>query len=408
MQTFAQHATDSGQETRNEADAHDPILFLQSLIRCNTVTRQGDEQALAEILASALRAAGNVEVSIHPIESGRCNLIARVKSERPGPRIVLSGHLDTVPIGSVPWTHDPFAADIVEGKLYGRGAVDMKSGLAALLHAFLRVARMHPSEWEGELIFAATSAEETGAEGAALMVESGQLPAFDLMIIAEPTNNELVVTHKGVLWLKLISHGKAAHGSMPSAGINAIEKMIPLHARLNERLRWELTHPMLGSATATVTMFQAGVQANVIPDRCEMTIDIRSLPGHDHESILQAVHSEINAAIEADPQSRFDVEVLLNLPALASSPGSPSVHTALDVLSMHLGRTIHARGAQYFTDASVFQRIGGDILIMGPGSPSLAHQVDEFVHVDDYLAAIDIYHKILLKLLSSTRSARPE
>ena len=401
MHTLARRTPD-GSDTAGtqEHPPQDPVLFLQSLIQCNTVNRQGDERALAAILSEALRAAGNVEISEYPIEQGRCNLIARLRSDRPGPRVVLSGHLDTVPVGNVPWRHDPFSADIVDGKLYGRGAVDMKSGLAALLYAFLRIARQESGTWGGELIFAATSAEETGAEGAKLMVESGQLPVFDTMIIAEPTNNQLVVTHKGVLWIRVISHGKAAHGSMPTAGVNAISRMLPLYTRLSERLRWELTHPLLGSASAAATMLRAGVQPNVIPDRCELTFDIRSLPGQDHESIMKVFRAEIQALTDADPDCRFELEVLLDLPALATAPGSPAVEAALDILQQNLGRPAHVQGAQYFTDGSVFQRIGGDVLIMGPGSPSLAHQVDEYVHVDDYLAAIDVYHKILLKLLS--------
>ncbi|HIX62568.1 MAG TPA: M20 family metallopeptidase [Candidatus Halomonas stercoripullorum] len=396
---------EKGTDGTQEQLALDPVAFLQALIRCNTVNREGNEQALADILSGALLTCSNIELHEYPIEEGRCNLIARVRSERPGPRIVLSGHLDTVPIGNVPWSHDPFAAHIIDGQLYGRGAVDMKSGLAALLCAYLRIAEREPDSWCGELILAATSSEETGAEGAKVMVESGQLPAFDTMIIAEPTDNQLVISHKGVMWIKIISHGKASHGSMPAAGINAIDRMQLLHARLSKRLRWDLTHPLLGSASAEVTMMRAGVQPNMIPDKCEMTFDIRSLPGQEHASILEIVREEIQALGDSDSSCRFDLQVLLDLPALSpafgSPPASPAVEVALNVLEKTYGHPMHAQGAQYFTDGSIFQRIGGDILVLGPGSPSLAHQVDEHVHVDDYLKAIEIYHQILLALMAS-------
>ena len=401
MHTLAQVSLDDQATPSDEKQGWaDPVTFLQALIRCNSVNRQGDEVAVARLLADALQGHDGIELRQYPIEEGRCNFIARLRSERPGPRIVLSGHLDTVPVGNVPWTHEPFSGKLVDGRLYGRGAVDMKGGLAALLFAFRRMASEAPDSWGGELILAATSAEETGAEGATVMVDSGQLPVFDAMIIAEPTDNQLVITHKGVLWIRIVSHGKAAHGSMPSAGINAIDRILPLHARLRERLQWELTQPLLGAPTAATTMMRAGVQPNVIPDRCELTIDIRSLPGQDHESILQIIREEIQALHDADPENHFELQVLLDLPGLSTSPNSPTVNAALEVITEAQERPAHVRGAQYFTDACAFQRIGGDILIMGPGAPTLAHQVDEHIHIDDYLAAIEMYHKLLLALLA--------
>lgn len=388
----------SDQARQHEAEA---VLLLQQAVRVNTVSRQGDEHVLARLLADRMEREG-IDCTLHPLDEKRVNLIARLRSSRPGPCVILTGHMDTVPVGSVVWEHGAFDATIVDGKMYGRGTVDMKSGLLALMFALIGFARRPRDAWCGEIIFAATSTEETGAEGAKAMIENQLLPAFDAMIVAEPTDFRLVVAHKGALWTRICSCGRASHSSMPDMGVNAINKMFSYYSSLSELDLSGEPHGFLSAPTFAVTMIQGGKQANVIPDRCELTVDMRTLPRQSHEALTTQLQSFADRIAHADPQARFEFETLLDVPAVETDPGSSLVTTAQGVL-MGAGLSedqARPRGAQYFTDASVLQRLGKNIIVLGPGDPRLAHQVNEHVAVDDYIRAITVYEEILEKYLT--------
>lgn len=381
-------------------ETEEAVQFLQEAVRINTVSKVGDEHVLARMLAARLEHEG-VSCTIHTLDNKRANLIARLRSNRPGPCVVLSGHMDTVPVGSVPWQHGPLDAVIEDGKMYGRGTVDMKSGLVALMYTLIRFARRSPDAWSGELILAATSTEETGAEGAKALVANRQLPEFDALIIAEPTDTRLVIAHKGALWTRICSCGKASHASMPEMGINAIDKLFPFYARLSEVDISSEPHELLSPATMAVTLINGGKQANVIPDACDITLDMRTLPDQNHGELTGQMKGLADRVVEADQDTRLELETLLDIPAVSTDPASDLVSVARDVL---LSAGVSAddaspRGAQYFTDASILQALGKNIIVLGPGNPKLAHQVNEHVHVDDYIAVIDIYDEILKKYM---------
>ena len=383
--------------------AQDAIQLLQRAIQIDTVSASGDEYALAGLLAGKLQEAG-IASEIYDLGGRRANLVARIDSGRPGPRVVLSGHLDTVPAGSVPWRHGPFEAVLEDGRMYGRGTVDMKSGLLALMLAFMRFARRDPSSWRGELVFAATSNEETGAQGARELVRQGLLPAFDGLIVGEPTDLRLVIAHKGALWTRVCSCGRASHSSMPDAGTNAIDKLFPFYARLPELDLAAADHELLSPPTLAVTQINGGKQPNVIPDRCDMTLDIRTLPGQSHEALAGRLRQLADEVMAADQAGDLRLETLLDVPAVATDPAADLVRAARDVLAQAgvEGAEAGPRGAHYFTDASVLQALGRNIIVLGPGEPRLAHQVDEHVLVDDYIRCIEIYDGILKKFLGGT------
>src|SRR5690554_678185 len=377
------------------------VQFLQEAVRCDTVSKVGDEHVLARMLAARMEQEG-ISCTIHTLDDKRANLIARVSSGRPGPCVVLSGHMDTVPVGSVAWQHGPFDAVIEDGKMYGRGTVDMKSGLVALMYALIRFARRPRDSWSGELILAATSTEETGAEGAKAMVANQQLPEFDALIIAEPTDTRLVIAHKGALWTRVCSCGKASHSSMPEMGINAIDKLFPFYAGLSEIDISSDPHELLSPPTMAVTLISGGKQANVIPDRCEITLDMRTLPDQNHSNLMGQMKALASRVSAADKNAALGFETLLDVPAVSTDPGSDLVSIARQaLLSAGISSDdARPRGAQYFTDASVLQALGKNIIVLGPGDPKLAHQVNEHVHVNDYIAVIDIYDEILKKYMA--------
>ncbi|MCC2596752.1 M20 family metallopeptidase [Pusillimonas sp. MFBS29] len=378
------------------AESEEAVRLLQEAVRINTVSKVGDEHSLARLLAARLEQDG-ISYEIHALDDQRANLIARLRSGRPGPCVVLSGHMDTVPVGSVPWRLGALDAVIEDGNMYGRGTVDMKSGLLALTYAFLRFARRPADSWSGELILAATSTEETGSEGAKAMVEQQLLPAFDAMIIGEPTDCRLVVAHKGALWTRVCSCGKASHSSMPDRGINAIDKLFPFYQRLSEVDMESRPHELLSPSTLSVTLINGGKQANVIPDRCELTIDMRTLPDQSHAGLTGQMKALGERIMAEDDTTALEFETLLDVPAVSTDPQASIVSIANKVLiEQGLDQTeAKPRGAQYFTDASVLQALGKNIIVLGPGKPGLAHQVNEHVSIADYIASIDIYEKIL-------------
>ncbi|EKF20433.1 M20 family metallopeptidase [Nitratireductor pacificus] len=379
--------------------SRDALFFLQQAVGCKTVSPPGNEIVLARMIKARLADAG-IDARIFQENEHQANLVATLKSGAPGPRLVLSGHLDTVPIGDAIWKHDPFSAVIDDGRIYGRGTVDMKGGLLALLFAFMQQKDVAPDRWCGELVFAATYGEEIGALGAATMVREGQIPEFDAMIIAEPTNNRLVIAHKGVIWLRVTSFGRTAHGSMPASGTNAVDKLHLFYDRLQSMDLGGTSTPLLSNPTFAVTTFNGGRNTNVIPDLCRMTVDIRTVPGQDHREVVAHVQAIAAALTAEDPEARFEVETTLDLPGLLTDEGAGIVRDCRKVLAARAPGADAVRGAQYFTDASAFIAHGGDIVILGPGAPELAHQTDEHLAVDDYFDAIEIYRQIIGRFLS--------
>lgn len=381
-------------------DADEAVGLLQQAIAIDTASRGEGEVRFAQFLAGLLEGRG-IPVDILQATPGRPNLVARIAGARPGPRLVLNGHLDTVPFGAARWEHHPLSGKIVGERLYGRGSSDMKGGLLALLIAFLRQAARPAALWSGELVLAATHSEEIGSLGAMEMIRERQLPAFDAMIIAEPTGNRAVIAHKGVLWLRITSFGRSAHGSMPKEGINAIDKLFAFQERLRG-IRLRASHSsLLSDPTLAITTISGGIGSNSIPDQCQMTVDIRTLPEQDHADLVAEIESIAASVSAGDAEGRFQIETILDLPGMHTEAEARIVRDCMAVLAERGQQEL--AGAHYFTDAAVFQQIGRDIVILGPGDAAQAHQTDEHVRIPAYLDAIDIYSAVIDRYLGAER-----
>ncbi|KQL49976.1 hypothetical protein AN963_09950 [Brevibacillus choshinensis] len=386
-------------------EKQNPVSLLQDAIRCNTVNPPGNELALALKIQKILNDYG-IPNELYPASPGRANLIARINSGKHGKRLVFSGHLDTVAIGESEWDYPPFAGECVEGRMYGRGTSDMKGGLYSMLLAFSYLHERR-EEWQGECLLAVTFGEETGGEGAKRMMCDQQLPTYDSMIIAEPTAHKLVIAHKGVLWVKIKCYGKNAHASMPQQGMNAICMAHDYFGCLQQSKMQETCHPLLSQTTFTVTKIQGGEKINVVPDYCEMTVDIRTNPSVNHSTILVLLQETATRIAGSHPCSRIEVETLLDLPAVMTSVESSIVRTAQNVLLENGYSDITPIGANYFTDGSVFSQYqSGDILIMGPGIPELAHQTNEYIEIADYKKGVKFFYQIAAAYLSETDNER--
>ncbi|MEL7666794.1 MAG: M20 family metallopeptidase [Actinomycetota bacterium] len=360
----------------------DAVALAQRLVHLNTAGE--GERAAAEVCAEVLEGSG-ASVEVVTMVADRAHLIASVGDTTTAP-LVLCGHLDTVPFGDTPWTHGPLSGDIGDGMLYGRGSVDMKGGAAALVTALARYAARR-SSGPGVLLVL-TAAEETGCSGARHLIATRQLPQGGSLLIAEPTDLRIAHGHKGVLWLVASTHGRAAHGSRPDLGVNAIMPLARFVSELTVR-GLPGSHPEMGDVTVNVGTFSGGTKVNLVPDSASAGIDIRLVAGIDSRSILEEV-----AAIAGGD---ILIQVVEDLPAVYSpADGRFASHVSARYKAA-FGTIDHRPPLSYFTDASVLMGAlkAGEIILLGPGDPDQAHTVDERCLVSQIEAAADVYGDIL-------------
>jgi len=363
---------------------YDVLELTRELIRFDTINPPGGEERCARFLGGLLQDAG-FEVCCHELAPGRPNLIAHLVRGSGEKALCLSGHMDTVPLGAAAWSRDPFAGEIAEGRLYGRGASDMKSGIAAITAAALNVSRQATCD----LLLIFTAGEETGCSGADSLVSFGPLPSAGLQIVAEPTSNYPLIGHKGALWVSAVTRGVTAHGSMPEQGVNAIYKAAEAVLKLQAFEFAVEAHPVLGRPTLNVGTISGGLNVNSVPDRAQIGIDIRTIPGMEHGELLQTLGRLLSPEVELQPT--IDSEWLY------SDPENPQVRRIFDIVSGITGEQIAPRSVAFFTDGPMLASLTGrpPTLILGPGEPRLAHQTDEFCLVEKIEQAVHIYEEII-------------
>jgi succinyl-diaminopimelate desuccinylase len=363
------------------------VELTQELIRFNTVNPPGAERPCAEHLAGLLARAG-FAVELIPFGEGRAQLLARIGGASDMPPIGFTGHLDTVPLGAQRWSTDPFAADIADGKLYGRGASDMKSGVAAFVTACIALADRLASSPGVALVI--TAGEETGCSGAEALVQANvKLGRIGALVVAEPTGNQPLVGHKGALWLEAETKGVTAHGSMPEKGINAIYKAARAIAALQEFDFNVARHDVLGAPTLNVGTIQGGLNINSVPDRTLFGIDIRTIPVQNHGQIRDQLSSFLGPEVA--------LKTLLDARSVWTDPGNPWVAEVIRVAREVERVDDTIRAAPYFTDASALMIALGSAptVIIGPGELELAHQTDEYCLVSRIERATEIYSQLV-------------
>ncbi|MEO6086815.1 MAG: M20 family metallopeptidase [Umezawaea sp.] len=296
--------------------------------------------------------------------------------------LLYCGHFDTVPLGSAAWTRPPHAAEVDEdGVLWGRGAVDMKGGLAAMLVGMATLARAEVA-LPGDLHFLGTVGEEVDCAGARAALDSGVMEGVANLVIAEPTDLDLVAAHKGALFLEFTTYGRAAHGAMPDQGVNAITQMMCLLERLGTLDADLPTHALLGGATLNVGTIQGGTVVNIVPDQCTARVDLRTVPGIQHPALLSRIDQLLAELATTRAGFRARMTVTGDYPAVGTTVDQPLVQAATRVLGTVLGQPPSVRGVSYFSDGSILQPVTGvPTLLCGPGDPNLAHQTDERVAV---------------------------
>ena len=380
-------------------DDDETIAFLRDLVRVPSVNPPGDVREAVARCAAPLAAAGfatRTEQS-DPIKP---NLIAEIGGD--GPTLCFNAHVDVVPTGEESaWTHPPFGADLADGRVYGRGAGDDKASVTAQVMAGVALARSGVA-LRGRLIVNEVADEEIGGPaGAALMIDGGYL-APDFVIVGEQTLNRVCVGEKGSAGLTITVSGRAAHGALPWEGANAIEAMAEIVVALR-REYWPVlgtrTHPYFHPSTASVTMVDGGVKANVVPDRCAIFVDRRVVPGEDPATTTAEVEVIARRAVAEMPGIGVVVEPNAEVRrATMAAEDSPLV-AAMVGANARLGLDTALTGFSMATDGRFFAAAGHPTIIYGPGDPRLAHVPDEWVGVDEVLEATRAYALAALALI---------
>jgi succinyl-diaminopimelate desuccinylase len=385
-------ARSNNQPDRLPAPDHREVLELtRELLRVDTVNPPGNERAAAEMALAYAKRFG-LDGRLALLDDGRANLHLVLPGTGARAPLMYCGHFDTVPLGAAAWTRPPHAAEVDDdGVLWGRGAVDMKGGVAAMLVGMATLARAEVA-LPGDVHFLGTAGEEVDCAGARAALDSGALDGVANLVIAEPTDLDLVVAHKGALFLELTTYGRAAHGAMPEQGVNAITHMMSLLERLRT-LDAELpAHTLLGGATLNVGTIEGGSVVNIVPDRCTARVDVRTVPGIDHPALvarLERLLDELGATLTG---FRAGMSVTGDYPPVGTPVDQPLVRAATHVLGTVLGRSPELRGVSYFSDGSILQPVTGvPTLLCGPGDPNLAHQTDERVDVRALEQAAEIF-----------------
>jgi succinyl-diaminopimelate desuccinylase len=375
------------------------VKMGQDLVRTQSVNPPGNELAAAEYVVEALKKS-DVETELVMHSENRASVLARLKGQGKGPALIYNGHLDTVPVGAEKWIHEPFGGEVAEGRIWGRGAADMKGGLAAMMTAMKALAEARVP-LKGDLILAATAGEEIDSVGAAAVAKMLSQEPIQALFIAEPTYNEIYIAEKGVFWVQIETFGKTAHGSMPDKGRNAILMMGEI---INAFQKMDIpcqTHPILGGFTRSLNTISGGVKTNVVPDHCVATIDMRTVPGQEHSAILHRLENIIQDLSQRLPDFRATVKAVNDHASVETSPTEPVVQKFSAVVNEMTGQKGVFKGANYFSDAVGFLPfLKLPLILFGPGEPGQAHQPNEHVEIAKLLEAARIFTVTAARILA--------
>ena len=393
-------------------DPDELIALTRDLVRIPSVVRPGDpattEAAVADHVERWLRGEG-FAVQVHEVAPGRPNVLGVLDNGAVGPTLLLEGHTDVVTEGNAAeWRHAPFGGDLVEGRIYGRGSADMKSGLAAAMVAAAAI-RRSGVPLGGRLVVGALVDEEGDMIGARHLCTTALGRELSAAIICEPEQNELCLEQRGVVWARVTVRGRMAHGAMPEAGINPITALGALLREapaLERRLRRLCRRsPYLRPPTVTPTVAQAPMQgvaqSNVIPSTAQATLDVRLTPGPEADAVAKEIDVACQRVMEACPGATVQWQPINGFRlATRVERGEPLVRAMVRGVRQATGRAPRFGGVPGSTDGTILRMtLGIPIVTCGPGHRLIPHQVDEYVEVAELVEAARIYVASALNFL---------
>lgn len=365
-----------------------PIQLTQKLIRINSENPPGNEKAIAEFIYSYLK---KLKLKPRLIKTGknRYNVIASIGTKGPG--LMLNGHIDTVPADPKKWKHDPFQGKITKGKIYGRGASDMKSGVAAILTAVENILKTKP-KFKKRLLLTFVADEETGGPyGTRYLIKKKEIfKNIKYGIVGECTGLKITTAQKGPMMLKIIFRGSSAHGSKPELGENAILKasrFIVELDKLSKKIK-KLKDPLLGTGTINVGVIKGGTKINMIPDYCEIEIDRRFTTKENKKLILKEIKNILRKL-----KIKAEIKILGFHEPMKIKEDSKIVR----IIKRFIKTETH--GLAGYTEIERFYRgVGLECVSFGPGPLELAHVTDEFVKISDIKKAVKVYENVIKEI----------
>ena len=364
----------------------DAVALTRDLLRFDTVNPPGRERDCAHMAGSLLQEWG-FSVQFFEFEEGRTSVIARAGGSDAKAPLCMTGHLDVVALGTRVWSKDPFAGEADGDKLYGRGSSDMKAGVAAILIAARNLAKkLHNT---AGIVLVLTAAEEGGCVGSKhLAALPGLMGKAGAIVVGEPTSNYPMVGHKGSIKFHAAFRGVSAHGSMPQLGVNAIYKAARAIGKLEGFEFGVAAHPVMGSPTLNVGTFAGGSGVNLVPDAATVGVDIRTVPGMDHQVLLNQLRKILGDA---------ELEVFSDLNPVWTAPDEEWVQRVFEICKPILKESPEARTAPYMTDAANLRKVyaNAPTLVLGPGEAAMAHQTDEYCNMERIRQSVAIYEAII-------------
>ena len=374
-------------------DADEVVGFARALIAAPSENPGGTEDEAAEVASAILSDLGAGPQTVRS-DAGRPSVVGTVGSGT-GPCLAWNGHLDVVPAGSLDtWSQDPWAGEIVDGRLIGRGSADMKGPIAAALAAAAALRRTG-IDLAGTLTFHLAADEElAGIHGTRVLWERGFLDQ-DACIVGEPSELQIGLAERGGAWFTATAFGRAAHGSQPHRGVNAIISMSRFLLRLPEVLP-DIEHPLTGSPTVNAALISGGSAPNVVPDRCQVDIDRRISPGETDPERVRAPFSTLVDDIRREhPEVEIDIELREWTDAAEASPDTTIAKLTRSAVGAETGVDPDFVGFTGITDARFYiNQAAIPTVILGPGSLTVAHTANESIDVAELIAGARAYARI--------------
>jgi len=372
----------------------DPALrLLRDLVAVNSVNPTlvpgaPGERAIADLVAHELRRSG-LDVSVEQVADGRPNVVGVLEGRAKGPALMWCGHTDTVGVAGM---EDPFTPRERDGRLYGRGAQDMKGGVAAMIAAAAAVATRGLAA--GRIVVAAVVDEEHSSIGADALVKTWRA---DAAVVTEPTDLGIAIGHKGFAWVEVAVEGKAAHGSRPAEGQDAILRLGRVLARLeslDRELQGRAPHPLVGTGSLHASLISGGRELSSYPDRALLQMERRILPGEPESAGVDEVRAILAALAREDATFRASASAIFSRPAY-EVPREHELPARLAAAVARAGGVPRITGASFWTDAAVLGHAGIPSILFGPGGAGL-HSTEEYVNVADVLLCRDALVQLAL------------
>lgn len=388
---------DSGAYSCITIDEHRLLQTLLGLIEINSVNPSlvpggNGEEDIARFIGRYLEQMGFC-VKYQYFGEKRANVIGILKGYGSGPSLMLNGHVDTVSVEGM--SIDPLKPVVSEGKVYGRGSFDMKGGIAAMIEAVTAVA-LSGARLRGDVILACVGDEEYASAGTELVAKEFKT---DAAIVCEPTGLDVVVAHKGFAWIEVRVQGRAAHGSRPQDGIDAIAKagrFLMYIDDMTPRVLSQKSHPLLGSPSIHASLVSGGTELSTYPATCSIKLERRTLPGENQETVSKEISDIIEKVKLEDPGFSASWNVFFERPPFEVSPAEPVVQLLCEAVRNQLGKEPKIAGTSPWLDSAILKEAGIPTAVFGPGGEG-AHSAVEYVDFSTVIATARVLADAILR-----------